>query len=166
MQETWVRSLGQEDPLGKEMATHSSILAWRILWAEEPGRLQSTGSQRIGHDWATLLWHFLFYVKPLAICYLRVKKLFPNDRVFIKVKYLSRGVILSDLYPAFFFLNIPTDALIFQIRILLKGTVKHHPPSMPIRTVIVVIGYEIQAINLIMNLDTGHLKHCFLSKSV
>ena len=50
MQETWVRSLGQEDPLGKEMATHSSILAWRILWAEEPGRLQSTGSQRIGHD--------------------------------------------------------------------------------------------------------------------
>ena len=50
MQETWVRSLGQEDPLEKEMATHSSILAWRIPWTEELGGLQSTGSQRVGHD--------------------------------------------------------------------------------------------------------------------
>ena len=53
MQETWVQSLGPEDPLKKEMATHSSILAWRIPWTEEPGGLQSTGSQRVGHDWAT-----------------------------------------------------------------------------------------------------------------
>ena len=45
MLETWVQSLGQEDPLEKEMATHSSILAWRIPWTEEPGGLQSTGSQ-------------------------------------------------------------------------------------------------------------------------
>ena len=50
MQETWVQSLGREDPLEKEMATHSSILAWRIPWMEEPGRLQSMGSQRVGHD--------------------------------------------------------------------------------------------------------------------
>ena len=55
MQETWVWSLGWEDPLEKEMATHSSILAWRIPWTEEPGRLQSTGSQKVGHDWATSL---------------------------------------------------------------------------------------------------------------
>ena len=48
--ETWVQSLGRGDPLEKEMATHSSILAWRIPWTEEPGRLQSTGSQRVGHD--------------------------------------------------------------------------------------------------------------------
>ena len=48
-QETWVQSLGQEDPLEKEMATHSSILAWKIPWMEELGRLQSTGSQRVGH---------------------------------------------------------------------------------------------------------------------
>ena len=48
--ETWVRSLRREDPLEKEMATHSSILAWRIPWTEEPRRLQSTGSQRVGHD--------------------------------------------------------------------------------------------------------------------
>ena len=50
MQETRVRSLGQEDPLEKGMATHSSMLAWRIPWAEESGGLQSTGSQRVGHD--------------------------------------------------------------------------------------------------------------------
>ena len=50
MQETWVQSLGPEDPLEKEMATHSSILAWRIPWTEEPGRLQSMGSQRVGHN--------------------------------------------------------------------------------------------------------------------
>ena len=50
MQLTWVRSLGREDPLEKEMATHSSILAWRIPWTEEPGGLQSMGSQRVGHD--------------------------------------------------------------------------------------------------------------------
>ena len=55
MRETWFQSLGQEDPLEKEMATHSSILAWRIPWTEEPGRLQSMGSQRVGHDWATSL---------------------------------------------------------------------------------------------------------------
>ena len=50
LHETWVSSLGQEDPLEKEMATHSSILAWEIPWIEEPGRLQSVGLQRIGHD--------------------------------------------------------------------------------------------------------------------
>ena len=50
VQETWVRSLGWEDPLEKEMATHSSILAWKISWTEEPGGLQSMGSQRVGHD--------------------------------------------------------------------------------------------------------------------
>ena len=50
MVETWVQSLDQEDPLEKEMATHSSILAWRIPWTEEPGRLQSMGSHRVGHD--------------------------------------------------------------------------------------------------------------------
>ena len=50
MQETRVRSLGWEDPLEKEMAIHSSILAWRIPWTEKPSRLQSMGSQRVGHD--------------------------------------------------------------------------------------------------------------------
>ena len=50
MQETWVRFLGWEDPLADGMATESSILAWRIPWIEEPGRLQSMGLQRVGHD--------------------------------------------------------------------------------------------------------------------
>ena len=50
VQETGVQSLGWEDPLEKEMATHSSTLAWKIPWTEEPGRLQSMGSQRVGHD--------------------------------------------------------------------------------------------------------------------
>ena len=50
VQETWVRSLGWEDPLEKEMATHSSILAWKISSTEEPGGLQSMGSQRVGHN--------------------------------------------------------------------------------------------------------------------
>ena len=63
--ETWVWSLGWEDHLEKEMATHSSTLAWKIPWMEEPGRLQSTGLQRVGHDWVTSL-SFLFLL-PLTI---------------------------------------------------------------------------------------------------
>ena len=55
MQETRVWFLGWEDPLEKEMATHSSTLAWKIPWTEEPGRLQSMGSRKVGHDWATSL---------------------------------------------------------------------------------------------------------------
>ena len=55
MLETWVWSLGREDPLEKEIETHSNTLAWTIPWTEEPGRLQPTGSQSARHDWATLL---------------------------------------------------------------------------------------------------------------
>ena len=50
IQETQIQSLGQEDPLEEEMATHSSTLGWKIPWMEEPGRIQSMGSQRVGHD--------------------------------------------------------------------------------------------------------------------
>ena len=57
MQETQVRSLGREDSLEKEMATHSRIFAWRIPWTEEPDRLQSMGSQRVGHDSVTTCAH-------------------------------------------------------------------------------------------------------------
>ena len=60
VRETWVRSLGGEDPLEKEMTTHSNILAWKIPWMEEPSRLQSMGSQRVGHDWVTSLSLFTF----------------------------------------------------------------------------------------------------------
>ena len=57
MCDTRVRSLGQEDPLEKGMATHSSFLAWRIPWTEGPDRLPSMGSQRVGHDWATVTFY-------------------------------------------------------------------------------------------------------------
>ena len=68
MQETWVQSLGQEDPWEKGMATHSSILAWRILWTEEPGRLQFMGLQRVRHNWATFTsLHFRYHQPTLTI---------------------------------------------------------------------------------------------------
>ena len=60
MQETWVWSLGWEDPLEKEIATHSSTLVWKIPWTEEPGKLQTMRSQRVGHDWATWLYGIWF----------------------------------------------------------------------------------------------------------
>ena len=63
--ETWIQSLGREDPLEKDMGTHSSILAWKIPWMEEPGGLQSMGSQRVGHDWATSLSSFLHNLPPI-----------------------------------------------------------------------------------------------------
>ena len=67
MQKTQIQSLGQEDPLEKEMAPHSSTLAWKILWTEEPGRLPSMESQRVGHDWVTSLYlYFTFNGRTVA----------------------------------------------------------------------------------------------------
>ena len=65
MRETRVRSLGRKDPLEKEMETHSSTLAWKIPWPEEPGGLQSLGSQRVRHDRANSLsfFHFSYFIK-------------------------------------------------------------------------------------------------------
>ena len=68
IQETRVWSLSQKDPLEKGMATHSSILAWRIPWTEEPGELQSTGWQRVRHDWQTNTFFFLDSVKIWVAC--------------------------------------------------------------------------------------------------
>ena len=62
MQQTWVRSLGQEDLLEKGMATHSSILAWELPWTEEPSRLQPMGPQRVGHNWATHIFTFTLQI--------------------------------------------------------------------------------------------------------
>ena len=70
MWKTWVQSLGWEDPLEKEIATHSSILAWRIPWMKEPDGLQSMGSQRVGHNWATSLslsFRILYQVDSLSL---------------------------------------------------------------------------------------------------
>ena len=72
MQNTQVRSLGWEDPLKKGMATYSSILACRVIWTEEPGRLQFTGLQRLSHDWVTntfnIYYRFHFIINTIA-CY-------------------------------------------------------------------------------------------------
>ena len=65
MRETWVLSLGWEDPLEKEMTTHSSTVAWKIPWIEDPGRLQSMWLQRVRHDWATSLSSFFFFMNLL-----------------------------------------------------------------------------------------------------
>ena len=70
VQETWVQSLGWEDPLEKEMATHSSILAWKISWTEEAGGLQSMGSQRVGDNWATNTQHTAFFMVQLSHPYM------------------------------------------------------------------------------------------------
>ena len=65
MQEIWVRSLGGEDPLEKGMVAHSNILAWKIPWTEEPGRLQSMESQRVKHEWATNASTFIKQEEPI-----------------------------------------------------------------------------------------------------
>ena len=75
MQETGIQSLGWEDPLEKEMTTHSSILAQRTPWTEEPGRLQSTGSQRVEHDWAISLHYWIIekareFQKNICFCFI------------------------------------------------------------------------------------------------
>ena len=70
MEETQVQSLGREDPLEKEMASQSSILAWRIPWTEEPGGLQSMGSQRVKHNWETNTFTFHFQINIYAYIYM------------------------------------------------------------------------------------------------
>ena len=78
MWKTRVRSLGWEDPLEKEMATHSSILAWKIPWTEEPGRLQFMGLQRVGHDWETSLHYLLSWAISLGMSTaFQIESLFP-----------------------------------------------------------------------------------------
>ena len=62
VRKTWVQSLGWEDPLEKEMATHSSTLAWKVPWTEEPGGLQPMGSQRVGHHWMSSLSLFMAHM--------------------------------------------------------------------------------------------------------
>ena len=89
MWEIWVRSLGREDPLEKEMETHSSILAWRIPWTEEPGRLQSMGSQRVRHDWATSLLLFILWWKGHLFLVLGLGSLHRTVQVQVLQSYWS-----------------------------------------------------------------------------
>ena len=88
MWHTRVWSLGWEDPQEKEMATHSSTLDWKIPWKEKPGRLQSMGLQRIGHEWVTSLSYFLFFHRISQFCKLHdeyVNLFFKNCPFVLKV---------------------------------------------------------------------------------
>ena len=87
MQETRVWSLGREDPLEKEIVTHSSILAWRIPRTEKPGRLQSTGSQRVGHNWVTSLQ-----------CYLRSEVQYQSPTVPQQITPQNQWLKISKIY--------------------------------------------------------------------
>ena len=106
MQETQVWSLGDEDPLEKEMATHSSILAWRIPCTEEPGRLQSMGSQRVRHDWVTNILPVVsvFFHLFLAHIILIFKKFYWSI-VVLQCCYSQVYSQMNQLYmyPLFFF---------------------------------------------------------------
>ena len=89
MQETQVQSLGQEDPLEKEMATHSSVLAWRIPWKEEPGGLQSLGSQRVRHDWVMSISLILIKKKTQQIRTKKELSQTDDGNLFLKTQLIS-----------------------------------------------------------------------------
>ena len=95
----WVWSLGHEDPLEKEMATHSSILGWKVPWMEGPGGLQSTGSQRVGHNWVTSLCKSIFN---FWLPFLDLSELF-EQRCYGKLDFQSCRQHTSVLSSFFFF---------------------------------------------------------------
>ena len=134
MQETWVWSLSWEDPLEKEMATHSSILAWRIPWTEDPDRLQSMGSQRVRHNWATSLsflhWggtilhshdqsmrvpvHSItkdYVVKPLTFCQSDKWEIVSHFSFNLYFSYYEWGWIFFHILKSFFFSEKCLDSL-------------------------------------------------------
>ena len=94
MWETWVRSLGREDPLEKEMATHSSTLAWKIPWAEDLGRLQSMRSQRVRHNWVTSL-------EPLELL-----DAVHEEWKLVGISHFFSGVKFTKKRPQFFFISL------------------------------------------------------------
>ena len=120
MQETQVQSLGQEDLLEKEMAPHSSILAWKIPWMEEPGRLQSMVLQRVGHDWATSLslYSFLSILKGTQISLILYRTLpdfyLPPTTIILSLLPFKAKIYVPSTHLHYLtilcFLLIPADA--------------------------------------------------------
>ena len=129
-QETRVRSLGWEDPLEKEMATHSSTLAWKIPWAEEPSRLQSMELQRVGHDWATSLsftepsntWSNIIRFIIYGIIYLYITHTH-TWRLFIKLGWYWRSYSVAWLS---FYLYYEISHFNFQSPIFSDSLARHH----------------------------------------
>ena len=109
MQKTRVWSLGWENPLEEEMATHSSILAWKILWTEEPGRLQSMGSQRVEHSWVT---KHIAHILLLRRLYWGIQNFLNTSISLLCVLYLSWAVC-----PNTFTKYSPKHTLTLQITI-------------------------------------------------
>ena len=102
MQDMWVWSLGEKDPLEEGMATHSSILAWRIPQTEEPGRLQSIGSQRVGHEWSDLACrhaHSRFFSSPPFIYYCNYFCQYQLMEVFYTLVIIHFSLLTLDLFP-------------------------------------------------------------------
>ena len=90
IQDTWVLSLGQEDPLEEKMAADYSILAWRTAWTEEPSRLQSMGSQRVRHDWATNTFRFVIAFLPRSKCLLISWQQSPSAVIYDNLSVLKK----------------------------------------------------------------------------
>ena len=95
IRETRVRFLGQEDPLEKEIAIHSSTLAWKIPWTEEPDRLQSMGSQRVGHDWATSHFTLLseasfIYITSMYVCIRHKWYIRPHRQNILRTNFIKK----------------------------------------------------------------------------
>ena len=107
MRETWVCTLGWEDPLEKEMAIHSSTLAWKIPWTEEPGRLQSMGSQRVGHEWAAEHTQLRINMGSSEFC-------------FCKFAWNLRIVFLFSPFPHYQHLSVTDSNNAFKITSLLE----------------------------------------------
>ena len=93
----------REDPLEKEMATHSSTLAWKIPWTEEPVRLQSMGSQRVGHDWATSLFHFNPVTAQVSLFALAAREHRTKTVAYLLSRIIQNAVIWTDLSLHFLF---------------------------------------------------------------
>ena len=101
MQDTWVCSLGQEDPLEKGMAAHFNVIAWRSPWTEEPGRLQSMASQRAGHDWVTnTLWEVYWFFSVVGSISLEPSKSFLSLPLSFPASFSeSLSLSFSELLP-------------------------------------------------------------------
>ena len=124
----WVLSLGQEDPLEEGMETHSSILAWRIPWTEEPGGLQSIGSQRDGHDWTHPCVRVHTHTVTLWLTFWGTYKLFSKERlhrfIFLSPMYWYECSSFSTFSPTLaivclFDYSNPTLAFVFLIIVIL-----------------------------------------------
>ena len=110
IRETRVQFLGREDPLEKEIAIHSSTLAWKIPWTEEPDRLQSMGSQRVGHDWATSHFTLLseasfIYITSMYVCIRHKWYIRPHRQNILRTNFIKKKIymyqVTLDIYPSF-----------------------------------------------------------------